>query len=93
MELWINTGDISKNKKVFDFLIQHKFEIDEVFWSTPFLDWDRMDDKVMSRIDAILPWVNYFDENDWNAIIEFHVENIIKLEKAFAPYIQKLKNI
>ncbi len=92
VELWINTGDIFKNKKAFDFLLQYKAAIDIAFWSSPPLDWDRMDDKVMSRIDVKSPWVNYFDEDDWDSMIEFQVENIIKLEKAFSPYIQKLKN-
>jgi hypothetical protein len=93
VELWINRGDIIKNKQAFDLLSKFRNEIDEQFWVTPSLEWSRMDDKVMSRIEAILPWVSYFEEQDQSRIIEFLVENIIKLEKAFSPYIQKIKNL
>ncbi len=92
VELAINRWDISKNKELFDNLMRFKEEIDSSFWFDPSLSWTRMDDKVMSRIEAILPEVNYFDEDNWPIMIDFLVENVIKLEKAFSPYILKIKN-
>lgn len=93
VELAITKSDMAKNKELFDSLYYSKNEIDSSFWFTPSLNWSRLDDKVMSRIEAILPDVNYWIEDDCNKIVEFLVENMIKLEKAFSPYIKKIKNI
>ena len=51
------------------------------------LFWERLDDKKMSRISYRLEEVSIFDKDDWNKMITFLTENMIKLDKVLKKYI------
>lgn len=78
-EIAIMRGDAQENKAVFDQLYKDKEAIEHVFGEP--LDWDRMDNKVMSRISVS----RQIDKTaDWvDGAIRWHLESIQRLEKAF----------
>lgn len=78
------TEDKNYNKKVYDFLFQYKDEIEKKFWDKLFRE--RLDDKIMSRISYRLEWVNIYDKNDWDEIMNFLSKNMIKLDEALKEY-------
>ena len=51
------------------------------------LYWERLDDKKMSRISYRLENVSIFNKEDWDSMIAFLTENMIKLDKTFRRYI------
>ena len=53
VDMSISTGNQSDNKQIFDKLVAFKDEIDE---QLPGLDWQRMDEKVVSRIRVEQPF-------------------------------------
>jgi len=87
-EININRGKRESNKEVFDILFEQKEEIEEVFAGE--LIWERMDDKVTSRIKSELSGVSYFDEEDWQKMNEFLIDVAVRMEKAFKNPIRKL---
>lgn len=88
--LEIGSSDKEYNKKVFDFLFQHKDEINEKFGES--LSWERNDDKKTSRIAFRLYDVNIFNKTDWDKIMDFMKDNMINLEKALKKYIELYKH-
>lgn len=80
------------NKKIYDYMFEHKDKIEEQFGDN--LLWERLDDKNMSRISYRLEDVNIFNKEDWNKIMNFFTENMIKFEKSLRKYIDNYsKNI
>ena len=78
--------DKDYNKKVYDFLFQYKDEIEKKFWNK--LLRERLDNKIMSRISYRLEWVNVYDKNQWEKIMHFLTENMIKFDNALKEYIE-----
>ena len=74
------TNDKEYNKKVFDYLHRNKEEIEKKFWDK--LIWERLDNKIMSRISYRLEWTNVYDKTQWGKINDFLIKNMIKLEYA-----------
>jgi hypothetical protein len=62
-EIYINRGSKEENKKVFDYLYSTKNEIENKFGGP--LVWERMDDRVTSRIKYELSGVDIFNKEDW----------------------------
>ena len=84
------TDDKAYNKKVFDYLYKNKEDIEKKFWDKLF--WERLDDKIMSRISYRLEWTNVYDKSQWEKIEDFLIKNMIKLEGALRGYIDWYKN-
>ncbi|MDB9382287.1 DUF4268 domain-containing protein [Nodularia spumigena CS-584] len=82
-------SDVSENKHMFDSLLKSKEEIETKFGHP--LNWERLDDKISSRVSYSLQEVNYFNENNWGTMQTFLIENIIKLEKAVEDPLAKIK--
>jgi hypothetical protein len=57
-EIYINRGDQEKNKPTFDALMQEKEIIEKIFGGQ--LVWERMDNRVTSRVKSELAGVNIF---------------------------------
>lgn len=58
------------------------------------MDWERLDDKKMSRIASKLHGVSIYNKEDWEEMMEFLTETMIKFEKVLRKYINNYsKNI
>ena len=78
--LYADTGSQDKNKQIYDKLFLRKAEIEKKFNAE--LEWDRKDKKIRSQIVYTLQNVDIFNEDDWDTMVNFLVENMIKLEAA-----------
>ncbi|MBW1612894.1 MAG: DUF4268 domain-containing protein [Deltaproteobacteria bacterium] len=89
-EIYINRGSQEENKMIFDFLLKDKEAIENIFGSE--LTWERMEDKITSRIKDQLDGVNYFEESDWPKINTHLIESTDKMMKSFKASIKKLRS-
>ena len=89
VELAILKPTQEQNKEIFDKLYSRKAEIEGLFGDV--LDWRRLDDKKSCRIVYQNIDVSVKNKEDWKVMQEFHMDSIIRLEKAFKPYLVKLK--
>jgi hypothetical protein len=91
VELFIDRGPGKKeeNKRMFDWLHNHKSEIEQAFGGG--LDWQRLDDKQGCRIAHTITvggWRS--DESKWPGIHEAMIDAMARLEKALTPLLPKL---
>jgi hypothetical protein len=90
VELYIDYGDNSKEKNLetFNFLLDHKAEIEAAFGSE--LEWDAIEGKRGCKIAKIISGGGYKDKDNWDEIINKMIDAMIKLEKSTQPFIKKL---
>ena len=88
VELYIDTGNKEKNKKIFDQLHNEKEEIEKVFGEE--LEWQRLNEKRASRISKTVINKGLKDEEDWNEIQDKMIEAMIRLEKALGKRIRRI---
>lgn len=91
-ELYIDRGadEADANKKIFDWLLKHKDEIEHAFGGD--LSWQRLDEKRSSRIAYTMTiggWKS--DESKWPEIQDAMIDGMVRLEKALKPQINSLK--
>jgi hypothetical protein len=79
VELWLSRSNGEENKWLFDQLFEQKAQIDSAFGET--LEWLRLDDKKQSRIQFSCK-VEGFNKDIWHDHITWHLEHMVKLEKA-----------
>jgi hypothetical protein len=92
VELYIDRGKESgdDSKKVFDALASHREEVETSFGGP--LDWERLDGKRACRIRKMIVVGGIRDdEAKWPHVQDAMVENMIRLERALAPHVAKLK--
>jgi len=89
-EIYINRGDTQKNKEVFDYFYNLKDQIEKDFGGS--LVWERMDDRITSRIKYQLDGVNVFNEKDWLKMNDFMIDAANRLHKVFKNLVQKLRS-
>jgi SMC interacting uncharacterized protein involved in chromosome segregation len=77
-----------QNKALFDVLYSRAAELDERFGAA--LSWRRMEDKKVSIIEYAKAFDGHNRES-WPAMIAWLVENIRRIETAFAPEINQLR--
>jgi hypothetical protein len=91
-ELYIDRGaDAEMNKRIFDFLHNHKTEVEQAFGGE--LSWQRLDDKRACRIaytTQLGGWRS--EESRWPEIQDAMIDAMIRMEKALAPQLAKLKS-
>lgn len=85
VEFGLSSSEKEFNKKLYDYLYSNKDDIEKAYGDS--LCWERLDDKKMSRISYRLDDVSIFNKEDWDNMITFLTENMIKLEKTFRKYI------
>ena len=76
------------NKERFDALFLHKEEIEKAFGGP--LSWERLDKKRASRIVIRFKGFGLRDKETWADAQEKMIDSMIRLEKVFKPYIEKL---
>ncbi len=86
-EVYINTGDKTKNKELFDYLFAHKDEIEKSFGEE--LTWQRMSDKVTCRISIDSKDLSFLNPDNKEDIFKFFIDTSHRLMKAFTPYAKK----
>jgi len=77
------------NKERFDSLLEHKDEIERIFGGQ--LVWERLDKKRASRIVIRFKGFGLRDKETWDEAQEKMIDAMIRLEKSFKPFIEKLK--
>jgi hypothetical protein len=90
-ELYIDRGKESgtQNEDIFDQLITFKEAIEDTFGEP--LDWRRLEGNQHCRVGKQIDTGGYRDEDQWPAIHQAMIKAVIRLEKAFRPYIEQLK--
>ena len=89
IELYIDTGDRETNKRYFDKLQAHRQEIETEFGAS--LRWERLDDKRASRIaHEIHGKGGLRDKDRWPELQDAMIDAMIRFERSFRPYIQRL---
>ena len=84
VEIYFNSGNKDVNKKVFDYLYNHKVEIESDYGS-PLL-WERLTDKVTCRISDMISFP-CFDTNDRSDVFKFIKEASEKMAPIFHNHI------
>ena len=79
-ELYISRGITEENKYIFDELYSKKEQIEADFGGE-FL-WERLDDKKSCRIRYALEGVSCYDTEEWDKIMSFLIDGMIRMEKA-----------
>jgi hypothetical protein len=87
-EVFINTGDVHENKRRFDYLFGQKDQIEKNFGAP--LIWERMNEKITSRVKWQLDGVSVFDEADYKKMNEFLIDGLTRLRKAFIEEVKGL---
>ena len=85
-ELYIDVGDVTRNKVIFDSLEAKK---DEIQQQTGVLDWERLDQKRASRISMVRPDTSIdtaaTHADDMRAWI---VQALLRMKSAFGPLLK-----
>jgi len=89
IELAISKSDTIANKHVFDELKKFETEITIDFGNT--LSWERLDNKKMCRVAFALHGVNFNEREDWDKMMTFLIDNMLKLEKAMREPLKKVR--
>jgi len=87
VEVYIDHGDQEVNKYIFDEIQKQKEEIETCFQAP--VTWERLNDRRASRI-KIETDGNIFEKEQWDSMIEFMTDNMVNLENAFKPHLQKI---
>lgn len=88
-QIMINRGSVAENKKIFDYFLQNKEQIEKDFGAP--LVWERMDDgRVTSRIKWQLDGVSVFDEKDYEKMNDFLIDGLERMKKAFLGPVSNL---
>lgn len=80
VELYIGRSSKEENKQIFDQLFNYKDEIER---TTGPMVWMRMNDRKTSRIKIEMEGIDIYNKQDWQSFIDFFIEKLPKLEKAF----------
>jgi uncharacterized protein with ParB-like and HNH nuclease domain len=89
IELGFLTSSKDKNKSYFKKMLKNKAEIEQLFGKP--LEWEELPDNKMSRVKYELQGMNLFNENHWEDMNQFFLENLPKFENALKPFIKMLK--
>ncbi len=91
VELYIDRGKEcdDENIVIFDDLLSHKEQIETSFGEP--LEWQRLEGKRGCRIKRTIAVGGYANEETWTQTQDAMIDAMIRLEKAFRPYIERIK--
>ena len=78
---------ILDNKNLFDFLLEHKEEIENSAQIS--FDWDRLEQKKASIICTCIKKLNFAHPENYPELMHKTIQLVVKIREAFSPYIQK----
>lgn len=87
--LYINHSQADVNKRNFDYLYNHKTEIETRFGQA--LEWLQQDDKKNCRI-YIADNFSRDERDEWDLAIDWHITQMRNLEQAVKPFLEQLAN-
>ena len=79
-ELMLARGVSQENKYFFDELFKRREQIESDFGGD--LIWERLDDKKSCRIKYEIEGFSYYDNEDWEKMMNFMIDGMIRMEKA-----------
>ena len=89
VEIYIDRGEASENKKIFDIFFESKDQIESDFGET--ILWERLDDKRASRLKFKDNTFSIDKKDEWSTKIEFFSNKMVDLISAVKPVVFKLK--
>jgi hypothetical protein len=89
VELFMARPITEENKFIFDELIKQKELIEKNFGGE--LIWERMDNIKGSKIKNEKENLSIYNQDDWDSIIDFLVDGMVRLEKALSSPLQPIK--
>jgi len=90
VELYLGTASKDQNKRVFDFLLAQKENIETAMGIT--LTWNRSDDNKASKIYCSLANVDISQEADWPRMAKFHSEKSTDILAVFKEHLEQYFN-
>ena len=91
-EVYIDVGNVEKNKALFDWLYERRDEIHSKLGKE--LVWERIDDKRLSRIAVYRDSSIEYNKEELIKIKAWHIENLLSFKQILSPLIKKgLKSI
>lgn len=90
VELWIAKSEAEKNTFLFEHIEREKEAIHKAFGEE--LDWQALPGKKSCRIQYALP-ADGFNKERWSEWIEWHLTNMIKLEKALKAPLKRADEV
>ena len=88
-ELYLSRSEKAENKAIFDELLAKRDAIETAFGGS--LSWQRLDNKVASRIAAEVDGGPVKDESTWDTLQEAMVDAMKRLEHALAPGVDRYR--
>lgn len=89
IQLYIDSGDKDRNKRIFDLLFEKREKIESQFGEK--LHWERLDDRIASRIIYYLNIGGLDQKEKWPEIQEKMVEEMKRFSAALKPYIKQIR--
>ncbi|GAB3533156.1 hypothetical protein GCM10027443_18170 [Pontibacter brevis] len=87
-ELYISRSAADVNKFIFDQLFEQKQQIECEFGGD--LVWERLDDKKACRIKHELTEVSLYEREDWDKMMKFMIDGMIRMEKVLVKRLQAI---
>lgn len=88
-EVYMYKSNKEENKFIFDKLLEKKDEIESI---TGKLVWERLDNKKASRIKQEIQGVSLYEKEDWEKMINFMINSMIKIEEGFKKHLKRINN-
>lgn len=89
-EIYIDTGDVEKNKSIFMKMFEEKEKYEKLFNGK--IDWQKLPNRRASRICVTYYKSGLLDVEHWGNAISFLAENIAKLVEVFRPALASVIN-
>ena len=87
-EVYIDTGDRDRNKKIFDFFYNQRAKIEA---EIPNLTWQRLDDRNSCRVRIDKP-LSYLNPSVHKEMFEFFMKSSDQMQKVFTKFAQGYKH-
>ena len=92
VEVYIDLGadQDSKNLEIYQSFASNKDKIEDVFGED--LIWEPLENRRACRVSYKITIGGWKDQDKWDVMCESMVNKMIRMEKAFKPFVKKIKN-